>query len=206
MRDQARHHAPTRQQQPGMPYEPAPVLLRPLQQGIHKKVINELLRPRTWKAPDDRCGQVSGCPFVHACVPACISCCGAPQHFSISVSTQCVMACVTVCVNVCCYGFLRPTAQPQLILQGWCCAHVELNSCQTHTTGASSCPHRTSATCAMRASASSRTSAPCWSCTVSRGGDCGCALWVHAGGAGSPLRGVMCKPPCTMHHTVHTQR
>lgn len=24
------------------------------QQGIHKKVINELLRPRTWKAPEDR--------------------------------------------------------------------------------------------------------------------------------------------------------
>ncbi len=24
------------------------------QQGSHKRVINELLRPRTWKAPEDR--------------------------------------------------------------------------------------------------------------------------------------------------------
>ncbi len=23
-------------------------------QGVHKRVINELLRPRTWKAPEDR--------------------------------------------------------------------------------------------------------------------------------------------------------
>lgn len=39
------------------PPDKSPLFTRSLsapQQGIHKKVINELLRPRTWKAPEDR--------------------------------------------------------------------------------------------------------------------------------------------------------
>ena len=31
-----------------------PLLLASIAQGTHKRVINELLRPRTWKAPEER--------------------------------------------------------------------------------------------------------------------------------------------------------